>query len=164
MNREALLPRFPVPQGLAFAFFGTFARCEYALKSGGVAKGNGSKVEPNWEGFADSIHERFSEVTDVTFRQSVAFLLAEPPRKQVLLNGRLSWKNAPPRATDSTARQALMLVRRVRNNLFHGGKIWSPDHYGPRNRDEQLVRASLEILHGCIRLHDEVNYWFTDGA
>ena len=36
---NALFPHMPIPQALAYEFLGTFARCEYALKGSGFAKG-----------------------------------------------------------------------------------------------------------------------------
>ena len=46
--------------------------------------------------------------------------------------------------------QVLDLIRRVRNNLFHGGKF-NDAHSGP-GRNELLLRHSLAILHRCLEL------------
>jgi hypothetical protein len=50
---------------------------------------------------------------------------------------------------------ALLLVRRVRNNLFHGGKFSDEVHSG-RARNELLLRHSLAILHRCLDLSPSV--------
>lgn len=85
-------PRMLLPQELTYEFLGTFARCEYALKGSGFAKGGASSVDANWDAFAVAIDWYFRRIGDQTFKQAVQFLLTEPPRKQVLRNGRVDWK------------------------------------------------------------------------
>jgi hypothetical protein len=47
------------------------------------------------------------------------------------------------------------MVRRVRNNLFHGGKFLAPE--GAENdRDQLLVQHSLTVLRACIPLSAQV--------
>ena len=53
------------------------------------------------------------------------------------------------------AQQVLLMVRVVRNNLFHGGKHL-PDGEKETGRNETIVRDSLIILEQCSKLHDEV--------
>ena len=56
----------------------------------------------------------------------------------------------------SKAQQVLMMVRWVRNNLFHGGKFL-PVPAGDDARDKLLVQYSLIVLRACIPLHNQVN-------
>lgn len=153
----------PLPQELAYKFLGTFARCEYALKCSGFARGSATSVEANWDAFAASIDWHLRRVNDQAFKAAVGFLLAEPPRKQVLRNGRIEWKDSPPDPNLSKAQQVLLMVRRVRNNLFHGAKVWSPE-YGNRARDIQLVEASLLVLEEAVQLNQEVRMAYVIGA
>jgi len=47
------------------------------------------------------------------------------------------------------------MVRRVRNNLFHGGKFL-PVPPGDPDRDKLLVQHSLTVLRTCMSLHKRV--------
>lgn len=150
MKREEIFPQLPLPPELAYDFLGTFARCEYALKTSGFAKAKRNSVEADWDNFAKEVGKHFARIEDDEFKSAVAYLIAEPPRKQVLHEGRLSWKDSPPNAKNSSAQQTLLMVRRVRNNLFHGAKIWSPERRFEGDRDERLVRSALTVLKHCM--------------
>ncbi|MCC7596729.1 hypothetical protein IGS61_04475 [Janthinobacterium sp. FW305-129] len=156
-------PRMPLPQELAYEFIGIFARCEYALKSTDFARGGEVSVEANWDKFATSIDESFRRVPAQPFMDAVHYLLTEPPRKQVLREGRVDWNNSPPDVNLPDAQKVLLMVRRVRNNLFHGAKIWSPE-YDNRERDIKLVEASLCVLKHVVELNTNVNIAFAVGA
>lgn len=161
MNK--LFPHMPIPEHLALEFLGTFARCEYALKGSGFAKGNANSVEPDWDAFAKEIDWHFRRVKDELFRDAVQFLLTEPPRKQVLHNGRLQWKESPPNPSLPKAQQVLLMVRRIRNNLFHGAKIWTPEYFN-RERDVKLLHAGLTVLKNCSQLNQRVHIAYEEGA
>ncbi|MCA1860781.1 hypothetical protein LE191_11780 [Janthinobacterium sp. HSC-3S05] len=156
-------PHMPLPQELAYEFIGVFARCEYALKSTHFAKGGAVSVEANWDTFATSIDENFGRVPAQPFKDAVTYLLTESPRKQILRGGRVDWKISPPDVNLPEAQQVLLMVRRVRNNLFHGAKIWSPE-YNNRIRDVKLVEASLCVLKHVVELNRDVNVAFAVGA
>ncbi len=153
----------PLPQDLAYEFLGTFARCEYALKGSGFAKGGATSVEANWDTFASAIDWYFRRVNNQVFKAAVHFLLTEPPRKQVLRNGKVAWNDSPPDKNLPKAQQVLLMVRRIRNNLFHGAKVWSPE-YNNRERDIKLVKASLAVLKQCVLLNQEVHMAYEIGA
>lgn len=159
---KRLFPAIPIPEELAFEFLGVFARMEYALKSSGFARG-GNNVEADWDSFGSSIDWRFSRVKSKDFRTAVDFLLGEPPRKQVLRDGRLGWKDAPPPPGLPKVTRVLLMVRRVRNNLFHGAKVWSPE-YRNRERDINLLNASLLVLKESARLNRQVEITYDIGA
>ncbi len=160
---ERLFPKMPIPEHLAWEFIGTFARCEYALKSSGFARGNAKSVEADWDSYSRAVDWHFRRVTDPDFRAAVDFLLAEPPRKQILRDGRLEWKQARPDPKLPKAQQTLLLVRRVRNNLFHGAKVWSPE-YDNRQRDIRFLEAGLVVLKHCVRLNAHVRFAYGRGA
>ena len=160
---NSLFPRIPIPERLALEFLGTFARCEYALKRSGFAKGGANSVEADWDAFARAVDWQFRRVQDDGFREAVNFLLAEPPRKQIIKNGRVDWKKSPPDPKMPKAQQCLLMVRRVRNNLFHGAKVWSPE-YGNRLRDIHLLKASLAVLKQCVPLNADVRVAYEIGA
>ncbi|HGM5957548.1 hypothetical protein [Stenotrophomonas maltophilia] len=160
---HAPFPNMLLPPDLTYEFLGTFARCEYALKGSGFVRGGSNSVEANWDSFAASIDWHFRRVKDPAFKEAVAYLLAEPPRKQVLKDGRVGWKDSPPDPNLPKAQQTLLMIRRVRNNLFHGAKVWSPE-YMNRDRDIDLVRAGILVLDHCIRINDEVRISYEVGA
>jgi len=164
MNAGVVFPHFPIPQHLAYEFLGTFARCEYALKATRYARGGrGNSVEANWDAFAQDMNWHFARIKDRGFVQAVTFYLNEPPRKQVLLGGRVQFRNAPVDPNLSKAEKVLLLVRRVRNNLFHGAKVWSVE-YTNRQRDICLLQSGLVILRHAIHIDQEVGIAYEHGA
>jgi hypothetical protein len=154
-------PNMQLPQDLVYEFLGTFARCEYALKGAGFFKDG--KAEADWECFANIIKTEFDNAKDNEFLDAVKYILAQPPRKQAIVDQKLTWKDSPPSITLSKVEQVFLMVRRVRNNLFHGAKIWSSE-YGNRERDIQLVKVSLVVLKQCILLNQDVRAAYDAGA
>ncbi len=144
-----------VPPDLACDFLGVFARSEYALKAARFAGGNEKQVNADWDAFAKAIANRFHPSKSQDLRTAVDYLLTNPPKKQVLKNKTLEFSDAPPDRNQSKAQEVLLMVRRVRNNLFHGGKFL-PVPVSDPDRDKLLVQHSLTVLRACIRLHDEV--------
>ncbi len=138
---------------LAGDFFRLFSRFEYALKANGYLVPNRNDATPDWERFATEIHDAFSHLEDGDVKKAVAFLLAEPPKKQVNKDGQIEWDLSPPRSKNET-HLVLLYVRRVRNNLFHGGKFngkwFAPERSGP------LIEASVKILRACLGLSSGV--------
>ena len=106
---------------LAAEFFREFARFEYALKATGFHKGEGL-AKADWREFALSVEEHFKTPKSDELSVAVEFLEEEPPMKQVIKSGKLEWESSKP-STDSRVDRLLIYVRRVRNNLFHGGKF-----------------------------------------
>jgi len=128
---------------LAFRLFKLLAQFEYSLKAMGYAssKANGS-AEADWDRFANEVGNVLLVLDTPSVVAARTYLLDHPPRRQVLLDGHLGWESVP---TGDRSVQALFgHVRRVRNNLYHGGKFnakWlDPD----RSRD--LVAHVLALL------------------
>jgi len=141
---------------LAVEMFRTFARFEYALKTAGFHCGEGA-AEPNWRAFAQSIPHLFDQSGDPNLKVAVRYILDHPPKKQIVAGGLLSWSDSKPN-TDLNSDLVLLYVRRVRNNLFHGGKF-NGRWFEPQ-RSELLLRHSLTILHACIDVSSELNEAF----
>lgn len=131
---------------LAITLFRTFARFEYSLKASGFHYGDGN-AEPNWRSFAESISEIFEELADEEVGAAVDYMLKYPPKKQVIEDGFLTWDDSQP-DTNLKADLVLLYVRRVRNNLLHGGKF--NDRWFEPERSEHLLRHSLTILGACL--------------
>lgn len=137
---------------LANELFRVFARTEYALKAVGHHQGDGN-AEPDWTAFAETVRTVLDNPHSDELIAAVAYLLAHPPKKQVVHNGVLGWSNARPQAR-SQADLILLYVRRVRNNLFHGGKF--NGRWFEPERSMDLLRHCLVILSACVQGSDAV--------
>lgn len=80
-------------------------------------------------------------------------MLDAPPKKQIIQNGQIAWGTSPV-DTSSLADEVLLYARRVRNNLFHGGKF--NGRWFEPERSEGLLRATLTILKACVEHHPDV--------
>jgi hypothetical protein len=144
-----------MPHELAIHFMAAFSRAEYALKSTSYADGDKNRVVPAWDRYANEIHEKFIEIKNEKVIENAEFLLTYPPRKQTLSNGRLKYVKREIDHDQKSTQQLLLMVRTVRNNLFHGGKFL-PDGEVETGRNQKLVEASLSVLLACISLNQKV--------
>ena len=144
-----------MPQELACEFLAVFSRFEYALKSTAYALGGANHVTPDWDLFGRHIDERFRASSNEKIADAIDFLLKHSPRKQVLVDGRIRLRDCPPDRNLPQAVQVLLMVRRVRNNLFHGGK-YLPDGETEAGRNECLVSCSMQVLKYCLDMVPEV--------
>lgn len=148
-----------MPAELAVQFQAAFSRMEYALKLGGFPMGGEAKVEPNWDLFANTVNEAFMAIADADLVEAREFLLHHPPRKQVLKDGHVTFIDQVADAKQRPTQQVLLMVRTVRNNLFHGGKFLPNGEQEP-GRNERLVRHGLRVLLACSVLHERVHMNF----
>jgi hypothetical protein len=137
---------------LALELFKTFSRMEYSLKAAGFHCGEGD-AKADWTGFALTIEALLSNPNTEELREAIKHLLHNPPKKQIVKNGLLVWSDKPPNAK-SNADLILLYVRRVRNNLFHGGKF--NGHWFAPERSRELLRSSLIILKACLESAPQV--------
>jgi hypothetical protein len=148
-----------IPSELGAEFLETFTRLEYALKaSGQFAIGGDNGVSAWWDGFANAVDDRFRAITDHTIQEAVNFLLTEPARKQVLTG--FSEIAIDPKQT--RALNTLLVIRTVRNNIVHGGKI-QPEGEHERGRNVRLIAASLKVLKRAAELEAIVAVHFRGG-
>jgi hypothetical protein len=85
--------------------------------------------------------------------EAVRFILAQLPKVQMVnAAGGLEWADVPE--VGPTSRQLLLYIRRVRNNLFHGGKF-NGRWFAPE-RSEPLMRHSLTVLRACLEASPKV--------
>jgi hypothetical protein len=144
-----------MPANLACEFLAVFSRMEYALKVSGYAIGT-SKVDAWWDKFANDVEAGFNAVKGEDFLNAVGYISAAPPRKQILKDNVLTFTDQAIDKKQGTAQQVLLMVRTVRNNLFHGGKFL-PDGEQEIGRNERLVASSLIVLKRCVTLNDKVH-------
>lgn len=138
---------------LAVRLFREFARFEYALKAAGYLVNRDGDAKPNWTAFAITVEHAIDGPVPGEFREAIDYLLTNPPKKQVARNGVLQWEE-PGEATNSISDQVLLHVRRVRNNLFDGGKF-NGKWFEPE-RSEELIRYSLAVLKSALAKADDV--------
>ncbi len=128
---------------LAFRFFKLFAQYEYALKAMGYGRaGKKDAAEADWDKFSNEVGASLLQEPNAEVATARSYLLDNPPKRQVWVNGHVDWCDVP---NDDRSAQALFgHIRRVRNNLYHGGKFngrWiEPD------RSEALISKSLLLL------------------
>ena len=131
---------------LAGKLFHVFSRTEYALKAAGYNNGDGA-AKTNWRTFALVVEDLIANPSTQDLQEAIDFFFNAPPKKQVIVGGVIQWEASEP-TTHSQADKLLIYVRRVRNNLFHGGKF--NGHWFTPERSEPLLRHSLVILTACV--------------
>jgi hypothetical protein len=145
----SILDLLNVPRALTLEFMATFARFEFALKKSGYARGDDSQVSPNWDAFANDLAKLDAAVLAPVLG-TCQYLQQHPPKKQVLDKGLLRWVDRQG-TSGSAIGNALLSVRTVRNNIFHGGKFPDGMIMDPL-RDEQLIRDCLAVLNSLLLL------------
>ncbi|MFD2430372.1 hypothetical protein ACFSUK_24345 [Sphingobium scionense] len=103
---------------LIYDFFFWFSRFESALKEANwlVAHDIGAPALPGWKDFV-AAHEGQYQPS-----QAGADLIAANPLKQIVGDAGLDFTVVTFKAGDSQLLRVTILLRTVRNNLFHGGK------------------------------------------
>lgn len=153
-----------VDRELLLEFFLTFSRFEYALKAtdflGSRPRGRRDdprppRAEPDWEGFTRSVRGAFRARRSPELRAACEYLRHMPPWLQVRLDGHTAFETDAPSLRRRGTAFILDMVRRVRNNLFHGGKHHLDTHE-MKERTEQLLRSALLVLAECLRVSPRV--------
>ncbi len=141
-----------VPQELAQQFLFQFARAEYALKGvKGFCDGDeGKRAKPNWDAFASAIAEHLAGHPRVD-KETRELLLNQPPKVELVRDGVAKFEDKPL-CERPDGQRLIEAMKRVRNNLFHGGKE-NPEQYP--GRDERLVEAALTVLHVAMECAPE---------
>ncbi len=159
-----------VDRELLLDFFLTFARFEFALKSAGLfVKRRSHKKEvtyeakPDWDSFARQLNGVFRPDANPRLRQACDHLLINPPWREVVRGGALRWDSAAESDQLSEVERLLRYVRRVRNNLFHGGKFTSVPA-SDLGRNAALLADSLIILRECLNLAEGVRAEYESAA
>lgn len=138
---------------LAFEFLKLFARYEYALKMMGyVGQYSNGNIFADWDRFANEVGRCILDEPSTCVKEAIEYLYNKPPKRQVLKNGLVEWEEV--NASERSAQILFRHIRRVRNNLFHGGKFngrwFAPD------RSETLMRHSITVLKALISKNDNL--------
>lgn len=131
----------------AVRFFKVMMRLEYALKAGGFTRMNARRLEICWERFAN---ERLRSAFFEKIRDSAkaTTLISKPPSHQALdADGCLTFR---PAAHVTSLQELIAALRRVRNNLFHGGKSGDVDH----DRNDMFIREAMHVIREMLLVDD----------
>lgn len=161
MNPNDLYNYLDIERELVTGFSIMFSRLEYCLKrmaEYALDKGNG--VEVNWDKFAADHQASFNPKRTPALEKAVEYLSRQPPLKQVLNNGVLDWK-CTEKQNVPLFQELVLSVRRVRNNLLHGGKFQSMAVEDP-GRDKNLLESCVTILQECLFLNRQVEQLFLE--
>ncbi|WP_233938999.1 hypothetical protein [Rhizobium leguminosarum] len=128
------------------------------MKMTGFAHMRRDCVDIDWDRFANSApigRQFFAHIRDHNICPTI---LAEPPKSDYIEQGRYGFAdhvNSP-----SCAQELFGAVRRVRNNLFHGGKYFDDDH----RRNRLLVKETIAVLLLAAEWNPDVNFCFEGRA
>ncbi len=137
-------------------FLVTFARSEFALKTGGFAKCGGNRgvareAQADWDRFQTSLVGQIPSSIDSGVQTACERLLAAPPWELVIVNGQVMWQQRPHTPAGDLWTDTLTAVRRLRNNLFHGNEASSVHGYMAVQID-QLLRDAVLVLQLAVSL------------
>lgn len=127
----------------AIAFFLLFSKFECALKHDGYLKTQNGKAEANWHSFAASTGVTLEVLLEqASVSEEVRYLVKEPPMVQIVKNGVLVWEKVQK---PTHLNELIDCIKRVRNNLFHGGK-YSCSEFDHPPRSHRLILSCLVVL------------------
>jgi hypothetical protein len=150
IDTAALVEALPGP---AVELLAVYTRLEFTLKELGWSRpGRNDAVEVKWDSFTNNVLGK-GFLTHVAKTGIGATLLNKPPSVQVITGETLDWRSCE---RPVSVQDLIGAVRRVRNNLAHGGKGGSPD----RERDAQLISEALAVLVLAVGWNDLVETVF----
>lgn len=135
--------------------FKVMMRFEFALKDTGYAAPiRQQAAEVQWDRYAnEKLGATFWEKIEGA-KSAEALIQTTPKRQIVNQDGNLDWKEA---GAVSSVQELIGVVKRVRNNLFHGGKSGDPDV----ERNAVLYTASLYVIDQILKEDEIVRTSFT---
>jgi hypothetical protein len=146
-------------QNLINKFFIIFSRFECALKASNFTNVDNGKVSANWDTFVNSIRLSFNSERTIQLKESVDYLINNPPRIQIIDNAQLTWRDRIFQMGDSEINKLNLSIRDIRNNLFHGGKF-NGNYQEDVSRNYILLKNSIIILDEWLSLNETVKQNF----
>ncbi len=148
---------------ITYDFFIAFSRMEFALKHSGYAKAdNRRNAMADWDKFADdndkAFQQKFADKKNKSLIIATNYLFDTPPKRLKYISGELNWEKRDI-IKNRTLKELLIIVRGVRNNLFHGSKKLAITEQS-RNRD--LLNYGLIILNECLIIDRNVRQKFLE--
>jgi hypothetical protein len=143
---------------LVYEFFFVFSRFEHALSTTNYLTEAKIGVFPDWNKFAREMNDVFQAHLSREVRKAIRYYEEAPPKKQIVDFDSLIWKDVVPQ-TEYQLEKLLVLIRRVRNNLFHGEKLGTLLE-GNSERDTHLLMYGLIILYACLEINSQIRKKF----
>lgn len=146
-----------IERELVCEFFAMFARFEYAMKATHYCWCDNGRAAPNWKDLALKLGSRIERtLSEPPARELIDYLLTEPPQVQKFVNGKAEFQ-AQKLSGANLGAQTIDGAKRVRNNLFHGGK--HTPHSAPE-RDTTLIKAAMAVLDACLSVDPDLKSEF----
>ena len=146
-----------IERELVCEFFAIFSRFEYAMKATQYCRDEGGRAAPAWKALANKLGGGIEgELQNHPARELIDYLLNEPPQVQKFVNGKIEFQAAELSGVNLGGK-AIDGARRVRNNLFHGGK--HTQHSAPE-RDTKLIKAAMAVLDTCLAIDPDLKSEF----
>lgn len=146
-----------IDPALVCEFFAVFARFEYAMKATRYcAEGKRGVARPDWQTLKADLGEAITQLHDEAIHSGIEYLVAQPPEVQNVVDKQPTFQ-AVPLDDKTSGAKAIEASRRVRNNLFHGGKHTG---HSPPERDEKLILAAIAVLGACLAVDPQINSEF----
>jgi len=132
---------------LIFEFFFWFSRFESALKENNwlQSKTVGATALADWKGFVEA-YGGYYVLSDAAKR-----LIAANPQKQIVGDGELTFADMTFPDSASQLDRVTLLLKTVRNNLFHGGKHGSA-YWDDSDRIRLLLPLCISVLEELAEL------------
>lgn len=129
-------------------------RLEFGLKEIGYCRtARNQNAEVDWDRFANELLGA-SFFDAMKAAGNVNVLLQAPPKRQIVdRQGDLNWEQV---GAVSNIQDLIGSLRRVRNNLFHGGKSGDPD----KDRNDELVDNALSLVDAILQRHYDLRMMF----
>jgi hypothetical protein len=146
-----------LPPGLTLRFFATFARMEFALKQLRLLRftAEGEVAQMGQPSLVGRLGAGFFPIVQAAHMAET--LIAIPP-KHFLVNGDGGVEFGAQPAPIATTSDLIGATWRVRNNLFHGNKLFPAD----RERDERLMTDALAVLDMILQALPDVSMAFQE--
>ncbi len=116
----------------------------------------------DWDKFADdndkAFQQKFADKKNISLIIATNYLFDTPPKRLKYISGELNWEKRDI-IKNRTLKELLIIVRGVRNNLFHGSKKLAITEQS-RNRD--LLNYGLIILNECLIIDRNVRQKFLE--
>jgi hypothetical protein len=146
-----------VPDRLTLEFVLVFARFEFALKRvQRYCKGDeGDRAKADWDQFGEDAAPTLEAYLDRTgqLQGAVDLLVSYPPHREVVQGGVAVFAPEPTLGGGSVGQKLLKAVRRVRNNLLHGGKYQVERYAG---HDRAVVEQGLIVLQAAREIARDI--------
>ena len=109
--------------------------------------GRYGEAQVNWQEFDDKCAAKYS------LSDEALSLIRDPPQSQTYINGHCGWEETVLDREKTELGKVLLVVKTIRNNLFHGGKA-SQKEWDDPSRNLFLLRNGKAVIDNLAQLAD----------